>query len=146
MAELPLESPVEEAQVVAEAPALSVEPGPDLEMTPAPEAKPETAPAAVEAPVAAEKKEFPMDRLGSLTAEVAEKRALPLAKETGSPKTYATKIEKMPAAEFLKLYTDEGRLSAEDAAALAEEFKTDSEGFNRARKRLADAVKKLTRP
>lgn len=128
------------AEAAPAAPAMSVEPGPDIAVSPAlkAEAAPETK---------AEAKEFPMDKLEASVASLAEEKLLPLAKAFESPKTYGTKVVmKMNAAEFLKLFTENGKLSAEDAAKLAEEFKTDSEGFNAARKKLANAINKLTRP
>ncbi|GEM_PF-4745083 len=122
---------------------------------PMPEPVPESVetPSAPEAPAppaetpkpASEKKEFPMDKLEAAASEIAEK-LLPAAKASDAPKTYGSKVVgKMPAAEFLKLFTDAGKITAEEAGALAEEFKTDPESLNAARKKTVAALNKLAR-
>ncbi|MEK7545442.1 MAG: hypothetical protein AAB554_00020 [Patescibacteria group bacterium] len=120
------------------APAIVIYPSPEAPMEP--EASVETPPA-----VAPEKNEFPADKLQAGMGTIAEKQLLPKAQASGAPKTYGKVVAGMAAAEFLKLFVDEGKISGEEAASLAEEFKSDPEEFNKARKKLVTAINKLTR-
>ncbi len=127
---------VEDDQIIESAPA-APEAADDLEFIPAP--KPPEAPAAAEA--APEKKESPFDRLAAgMDAAAAEALKMPEAAE--SPKTFATKVGKLPADKFLELFKGAGTIDEGAAKDLAEQFKLDAEGFNDLRKRLSAAVKK----
>lgn len=119
---------------------------PGVPDVPAPATETPAPPAEAPKPTRAEKKDFPMDKIEAGLADVAEKALLPLAKASETPKTYGSKVVgKMGAPEFLKLFVDAGKISAEEAAALAEEFKTDPESFNAARKKTVAALNKLAR-
>lgn len=133
------EMPVEDAQIIESAPAETAEAAPDsdLEFIPAPKA-PEAPPAEALAP---EKKESPFDKLAAgMDAAAVEALKMPEAAE--SPKTFATKVGKLPADRFLELFKAAGAVDESAAKDLADQFKLDAEGFNDLRKKLSAAVKK----
>ena len=147
-----------------ETPAISVEPGDIIETIPAPipsprdvypnlpEPAPDSRPPGVpeslpaETPVeepepAPEKKESAFDKLeAKLDDAAAEIMKMPEAAE--SPKTFPTKIAKLPADKFLEAFKAVGAVSEGEAKDLAEQFKLDSEGFDALRKKLSLAVRK----
>ncbi|HJV33400.1 MAG TPA: hypothetical protein VJ694_05220 [Patescibacteria group bacterium] len=151
-----------------ETPTLSVEPGPDLEMSPAPVKSPrevypnlpEPAPGsrppgvpeapAVEKPAEAPAEkpaatpEAPESAFGKLEAKLDDAAAelLKMPEAAESPKTFPTKVGKLPADKFLEAFKAAGAVDAQGAKDFAERFKMDSEGFNALRKKLAQTVRK----
>jgi len=125
------EAPQEDAAEATAGPeSISVEPGDDLEVMPAPEAAPEP-----------EKKESGFDKLET-GMDAAAEALLKMPEASESPKTFPTKVAKLPADKFLEAFTSTGALDGEEAKHLAEQFKLEAEEFNELRKKLSAAVRK----
>ncbi len=88
----------------------------------------------------AEKQETPFEKLESGMQKAAAK-ALESTEATENLKTYTAKINRLSVAKILQLFTRAGVLSSAEAEAVRVKLETDSEGFKKLRKTLAETVK-----